>query len=273
MLSFSRFSRSPARQLTMLISLFITCFNDTIFPETGSAMVRLLERLGHRSISAPIRPAAARCTSTPAISARPSRWCGTLSMCFAALRWCSRRRHRASAWCAISTRSARPSWRPPALEARGRRLYSARVRAVGVSGQAARRRRCRRVLPAPRDLPHRPATRCARCMSAMRRCGCCGRCAGSTWSSCRATTSAAALAAPSRSRTPTSRWRWQRQAALHPRRRGAEVCAAGDNSCLMQIGGALSRQRTAVRAYTWPRFWRRDAGASSRRAGPDEPDR
>ena len=28
---------------------------------------------------------------------------------------------------------------------------------------------------------------------------------------------------------------------------GAEVCAAGDNSCLMHIGGALSRQRTGVR--------------------------
>ena len=31
----------------MNISLFITCFNDTLFPETGKAMVRLLERLGH----------------------------------------------------------------------------------------------------------------------------------------------------------------------------------------------------------------------------------
>jgi L-lactate dehydrogenase complex protein LldE len=28
----------------------------------------------------------------------------------------------------------------------------------------------------------------------------------------------------------------------------AEVCTAGDNSCLMHIGGALSRQRTGVRA-------------------------
>jgi L-lactate dehydrogenase complex protein LldE len=29
------------------ISLFITCFNDTLFPDTGRATVRLLERLGH----------------------------------------------------------------------------------------------------------------------------------------------------------------------------------------------------------------------------------
>ena len=31
----------------MRISLFITCFNDTLFPNTGKAVVRLLERLGH----------------------------------------------------------------------------------------------------------------------------------------------------------------------------------------------------------------------------------
>src|SRR5690606_9741059 len=31
----------------MKVSLFITCFTDTIFPRTGQATVRLLERLGH----------------------------------------------------------------------------------------------------------------------------------------------------------------------------------------------------------------------------------
>ena len=31
----------------MRISLFITCFNDTLFPQTGQALVTLLERLGH----------------------------------------------------------------------------------------------------------------------------------------------------------------------------------------------------------------------------------
>jgi L-lactate dehydrogenase complex protein LldE len=29
------------------VALFLTCFNDTVFPETGKAVVRLLERLGH----------------------------------------------------------------------------------------------------------------------------------------------------------------------------------------------------------------------------------
>jgi len=32
----------------MRIALFITCFNDTLFPQTGQAVVRLLERLGHQ---------------------------------------------------------------------------------------------------------------------------------------------------------------------------------------------------------------------------------
>ena len=31
----------------MLISLFIGCYNDTLFPETGKAVVTVLERLGH----------------------------------------------------------------------------------------------------------------------------------------------------------------------------------------------------------------------------------
>ncbi len=32
----------------MNISLFVACFNDTLYPETGIATVQLLERLGHR---------------------------------------------------------------------------------------------------------------------------------------------------------------------------------------------------------------------------------
>ncbi|MGC1783582.1 MAG: (Fe-S)-binding protein [Acidobacteriaceae bacterium] len=32
----------------MRISLFIACYNDTLFPETGKAVVRVLEQLGHQ---------------------------------------------------------------------------------------------------------------------------------------------------------------------------------------------------------------------------------
>jgi L-lactate dehydrogenase complex protein LldE len=32
----------------MRVSLFITCYNDTLFPQTGKAVVQVLERLGHQ---------------------------------------------------------------------------------------------------------------------------------------------------------------------------------------------------------------------------------
>ena len=37
---------NPERPV-LRVALFITCYNDTLFPETGKAVVRLLERLGH----------------------------------------------------------------------------------------------------------------------------------------------------------------------------------------------------------------------------------
>jgi L-lactate dehydrogenase complex protein LldE len=36
-----------ARKAGVRIALFITCYNDTLFPETGIAVVRVLEKLGH----------------------------------------------------------------------------------------------------------------------------------------------------------------------------------------------------------------------------------
>jgi L-lactate dehydrogenase complex protein LldE len=35
--------------------------------------------------------------------------------------------------------------------------------------------------------------------------------------------------------------------ARHVRETGAEILVAGDNSCLMHVGGLLSRQRSGVR--------------------------
>lgn len=34
----------------MRVALFVTCLNDTLFPRTGQAVVRLLERLGHEVV-------------------------------------------------------------------------------------------------------------------------------------------------------------------------------------------------------------------------------
>ncbi|HEY3624719.1 MAG TPA: (Fe-S)-binding protein, partial [Terracidiphilus sp.] len=42
----------------MRASLFITCYNDTLYPETGRAVVTLLERLG---VELEFRPAQTCC--------------------------------------------------------------------------------------------------------------------------------------------------------------------------------------------------------------------
>jgi L-lactate dehydrogenase complex protein LldE len=36
-----------AREVALRVALFVACYNDTLFPETGKAVVRVLERLGH----------------------------------------------------------------------------------------------------------------------------------------------------------------------------------------------------------------------------------
>jgi L-lactate dehydrogenase complex protein LldE len=39
--------RSETLAAAVRVALFVTCFNDTLFPSTGRAVVELLERLGH----------------------------------------------------------------------------------------------------------------------------------------------------------------------------------------------------------------------------------
>jgi L-lactate dehydrogenase complex protein LldE len=41
------FSEIFALEVPLRVALFITCYNDTLFPDTGKAVVRVLERLGH----------------------------------------------------------------------------------------------------------------------------------------------------------------------------------------------------------------------------------
>ena len=54
----------------MRVALFVTCFNDTMFPDTGGPPCELLERLGVEVDFPRPRPAAGRCTSTPATAPR-----------------------------------------------------------------------------------------------------------------------------------------------------------------------------------------------------------
>ena len=93
----------------------------------------------------------------------------------------------------------------------------------------------------------RRVIRCAVCEWATSLFGCSKRCAAwSSWSSPKAT-NAAASAALFPSRMPRSRppcCSDKIRAILGTR---AEVCTATDNSCLMHIGGALGRQNAGVR--------------------------
>ena len=44
---YSLLNSALSRRSVLRVSLFIACYNDTLFPETGKAVVRVLERLGH----------------------------------------------------------------------------------------------------------------------------------------------------------------------------------------------------------------------------------
>ena len=193
------------------------------------------------------RPAAARCTPTPATSARRCRWCATTSRS-------SRRTTSIVAPSGSCVGSVRHQHAMVAAQGRRRRRWPsgrtrrrAHLRAVRAARRRAGRRRTSARTSRTGSPTTRPATRCGCCGSTTSRCGCCARCAASTWSSCPTPTSAAASAARSRSRTPTPRPRCSPTrcatcSAPVPRR-----VTAGDSSCLMHIGGGLSRLRTGTR--------------------------
>ena len=219
--------RSPGPE--MRVSLFITCFNDTLFPATGRAVVRLLERLGCE-IEFPLEQT---CCGQIHLNSGYPREGVALARRLARVFADAEVVVTPSASCAGMLRRQLPPEERPAG-----------VRAFRVPRGPAGRGGCRRVLPAPghasSDLPL--AARAS--SSAIAPLRLLLRCAGSTWSSCRRQTSAAASAGRSPSRTPdvsTAMLTDKVRAILDT---GAEVVCAADNSCLMQIGGALSRQRT-----------------------------
>ena len=84
----------------MKVALFITCFNDLLFPDTGKAVVGVLERLGHEVDF----PAAQTCCGqmhfNTGYRARRSRSCAGSSTSSAGTTRSSRRRRRAWRWSA-----------------------------------------------------------------------------------------------------------------------------------------------------------------------------
>lgn len=231
----------------MRVSLFITCFNDTLFPNTGIATTRLLERLG----CAVDFPEEQTCCGQMHFNTGYQREALPLIRRFVQVFGSSEVIVAPSASCVGMVREIYPraaEWfNDPQLaaevEALAPRVYELSeflVHRLGLEDVGAYY---------PHRVTYHPTCHSLRflhvgdaplrLLRAVRGIDlvelpdaeeCCGF--GGTFAIKNADTSLAMLSDKLR----------------HVLDTGAEVCAAGDNSCLMHIGGALHRQRTGVRA-------------------------
>jgi L-lactate dehydrogenase complex protein LldE len=228
------------------ISLFITCFNDTLFPETGRAVVKLLERLGHE-VDFPLEQT---CCGQMHFNSGYADEAIPLARRFVRVFADSEVVVCPSGSCAGMVRECYPRVgelaKDPGL---AREIEAIRPRVVELSELLVDRLGVEDVgAYFPHRVTYHPTCHSLR----MLRVGdrplrllravagidlvelpeaeeCCGF--GGTFAIKNAETSTAMLADKVRTVLDTH----------------AEICTAADNSCLMHIGGALSRQRTGVR--------------------------
>ena len=228
----------------MRIALFVTCLADTLFPDVGQATVRLLERLGHRSCSRRRRPAAGRCTSTPATSGEALPLVRHYVEVFEPLRRGGRAVRVVRRVGPAPARDGGPAARrrgagraaPRRWPRRTYELSELLVDVLGVEDVGAYY---------PHRVTYHPTCHSLRML----------RVGDKPLRLLRqvpgidlvelpdAEQPAAGSAARSRSRTPTPPPRCWPTRCASVLATGAEVCTAGDSSCLMHIGGGLSRLR------------------------------
>jgi L-lactate dehydrogenase complex protein LldE len=213
------------------VSLFITCFNDTLFPSTGRATVELLERLGCDVEFPEAQTCCGQMHGNSGYEEHGQALVGRLERVFSGAETIV----SPSASCVAFVRE-----HLPAMEGRLFELTEFLVDRLGVVDVGA-------------TFPHRVTLhptchslrllqlgdRPKRLLEAVRGLElvdleepqeCCGF--GGTFAVKNADTSMAMLSDKLRRILDTR----------------AEVCTAADNSCLMHIGGALRKQRTGVRA-------------------------
>ena len=230
----------------MRVALFITCFNDTLFPETGIATVRLLERLGHE-VEFPVEQT---CCGQMHFNTGYQREAIPLVRRFVEIFGRYEAVVAPSGSCVGMVRELYPHAAEVAGDARlaGRveelaprvfELSEFLVNRLGVTDVGAyyphrvtyhptcHSLRMLRVGDAPLELLR--AVRGIDLVELGQARECCGF--GGTFAVKNADTSAAMLSDKIRHVLSTE----------------AEVCTAGDNSCLMHIGGGLRRQRAGVR--------------------------
>lgn len=231
----------------MKASLFITCFNDTLFPETGRATVRLLERLGVE-VDFPLEQT---CCGQMHINSGYAEQALPLVRRFVSVFGDSDTVVAPSASCVGMVRD----YYTDVAERSGDDVLIADVRALQprvleLSEFLVDRLGAEDVgAYFPHQVTYHPTCHSLRILHVGDRplrllravAGidlvelpeaeeCCGF--GGTFAVKNADTSMAMLTDKVRAVLDT----------------GAQVCSAGDNSCLMHIGGALSRQRASVRA-------------------------
>jgi L-lactate dehydrogenase complex protein LldE len=228
----------------MRIALFVTCLTDTLAPETGVAVVRLLERLGHE-VSFPREQT---CCGQLHLNTGYRREAGELARRFVRVFGHEDVIVAPSASCVGTVREYYPQLadRDPAfareVEALTPRVLELSELLVGRLGledvgavfphrvtyhPTCHSLRALQVGEAPYRLLR--AVRGLELVDLPEERECCGF--GGTFAVKNPDTSAAMLADKVRSVLDTR----------------AEVCAAADNSCLLHIGGALSRIRSGVR--------------------------
>jgi L-lactate dehydrogenase complex protein LldE len=214
------------------VSLFVTCFNDTLFPQTGRAVVRLLERLGCE-LDFPLEQT---CCGQMHMNSGYAREGAALARRFGRVFAGAEVVVTPSASCAGMLRhQLADAERPPVYELSEFLIDFLRVEDVGA--YFPHRVTFHPTCHALRELEvgDRPfrllrAVRGIELVELPEASECCGF--GGTFAVKNAEVSAAMLADKVRGVLDT----------------GAEVVCAADNSCLMHIGGGLSRQRTGVRA-------------------------
>ena len=214
----------------MRVSLFVTCFNDTLFPATGRAVVELLERLGCEVEFPEAQTCCGQMHGNTGYEEQGLALAGRLERVFADAEVVV----SPSASCVGYVREHAPS-----LDARLFELTEFLVDRLGVTDVGASFPHRVTLHPTCHSLRMlRVGDRPRRLLAEVRGIDlvelgdaeeCCGF--GGTFAVKNADVSMAMLSDKLRRVLDTR----------------AEVCTAADNSCLMHIGGALRRQRAGVR--------------------------
>jgi L-lactate dehydrogenase complex protein LldE len=212
------------------VALFVTCFNDTLFPQTGRAVVRLLERLDCE-VDFPIEQT---CCGQMHMNSGYVREGAALARRFARVFSDAEVVVTPSASCAGMLRHQLGEDGPHVHELSEFVIDRLGVEDVGAyfPHRVTFHPTChslRELKVGDRPLRLLRAVRGIELVELPQSRECCGF--GGTFAVKNAEVSSAMLADKVRAVLDT----------------GAEILCAGDNSCLMHIGGALSRQRTGVR--------------------------